>query len=686
MSQPIAEHTQQNILEQLHQLRQAGSLTRNEQARKTASALDAVLSHAEGIAWLYEHIEEIDKADFFKGTNWEDPGALNVSLVGGTLKSGGLNTVYEIVSELRLLAIAERKIHNEVMSPEAARDFLEELTVINLDLLFPDASEELRNIDDETQCKIRVMFAFLRDRVIEKQRFNSKLADELELICAQRPIVTDRALLILHTLHAQLSEEDFKELDPRLKRFMDAVYAPSPLAREARKRTLSARKFRNERTGTAGTIGLDDYQEQLEALPSDSKKLAAECRALAVHLRETGLSSEFHAVALHRVKDDPSLISALLGLNQYGRAEMESHHELTSTFIGFACRPSTSRFVYGLATFLERNLLSRQPVISGLQHLMQVEVHPEVEAAVNKTRRDSDCTALQHILADTICLLGQPLGVGQGWNPTCQSARGMSLWSRHAPGDVLQKITIAATSNNIAMRFEGHLLQASELPEGLAKDFDYHLDAASVVLVPHLDRIYFEMMRLATGRGEDPHKWVNPAMYGQWIPTGFISPYDYLTNTISGYEHFVRLFYATHHPAYNGNQDLTYPNPVGIFITASNGKLLGFHAVSILRVAQHDGAYRIYFLNPNNEGRQKWQSDILPMVAGNGEVPGESSLPFHQFVSRLYAYHYKPLEVGGIYDVPEDEIQKVVDIAKSSWGESYIWQEIPYATPPPRYG
>ncbi|MEX0780902.1 MAG: hypothetical protein WD037_14270 [Balneolales bacterium] len=36
-----------------------------------------------------------------------------------------------------------------------------------------------------------------------------------------------------------------------------------------------------------------------------------------------------------------------------------------------------------------------------------------------------------HIYAGSLMIYPRP---DQGWNPTCQSARGISLWSRHAPG------------------------------------------------------------------------------------------------------------------------------------------------------------------------------------------------------------------------------------------------------------
>ncbi len=656
MSEPIADQLQHKFMDQLNQLKEAGPLTKNDQGRKLASTMDIITAKETGPAYLFEHIETILDAGFFKGTSWEDEAVLNASLVGGTLKSGGLNTVYEIISELRLMAISEGKIHSEAMTPKDALRFLEEITVSNLDLLFPDASEEQRNVDDETRKKIQSLFGFLRNEIIDPDRINKRLASELEMICAQRPIITDRAHHIIRTIKEQMTTAQSDDIAPRLQLFIDAVYAPSKRAAE---------------------LDVDEYEAWINDEKTGTSDLEAECTALSEPLRETGLSSPYHALLLRRIQDDRHLIAKLLRLNSYGLAELETHHSLIRQIINLACHPSTNRFVYGLAVMLERNLLARQPVESGLTRLLEITIHPEVEQLVKKSRPDSSCSAQQLIVSDTICLLGQPLGIGQGWNPTCQSARGISLWSRHAPGSVLEMIDTVATANEMEMRFEGQMINSSQLTEGLAKEFDYNLDAVSVVLVPHLDLIYFEMMRRASGRADDPHKWVNPAMYGEWIPTGFTSPYSYLTNAISNYEQFLRTFYASHHPEYNGMQDLTYPNPVGIFLTAANGKLLGFHAVSILRVAKYEDEYRIYFLNPNNEGRQKWQSDIQPTVAGNGEVPGESSLPFYQFASRLYAFHFKPSDADGLDKVASDEIEKVTDIAKNSWGTSYTWLDIP---------
>lgn len=643
----LPNHIRNTFFENLHNLQEATALTRHENVRKLLSSIDALVLKNGGLDFLYENIGQIVESGFFKDTTWENPQMLNPSLTGGTLKAGGTTTLTEVLSDLRMLAYAKGDVVSKEISSKKAQEYLQEVVVNNLDLFFPDASEELRNLDSTTRKLITGLFDRIRT-FINLENISPKLATELELMCQQRPVVTTRALYIIKTVHQHLSKD--APQDERLQKFVEAVYAPSKNAKE---KTAAA------------------YSDWLQNC--DEITLKEECIKLGSTLSNTGLSSVYHAILVRLVKDKPSLLQHVLHLDAYGKAELQSHSELVAKLIDFTIFPDTSRAVYGLSSMLDRNLLSRQPVQNGLLRLMKLELHPEVEKIISEANKDSDCSPIQHILSDTICILGQPLGVGQGWNPTCQSARGISLWSSHAPGKLLDMVITAAEYNNLEMRFEGQLLASSQLAKGLTQKFDYNLDALSIVLVPHLDRIYSEMMNRAAIRGEDPHKWVNPAMYGQWIPTGFLTPYNYLSNSIQDYDNFIRIFYVTHHPLYNGGYDMAYPNPVGIFLTASNGKLLGFHAVSILRVAKNKEKTRIYFLNPNNEGRQKWQSDIKPTVSGNGERPGESSLPFHQFASRLYAFHYVQSAAHGQGEVPDEEIQKVIDIAKSSWGTSYNW-------------
>jgi hypothetical protein len=280
------------------------------------------------------------------------------------------------------------------------------------------------------------------------------------------------------------------------------------------------------------------------------------------------------------------------------------------------------------------------------------------------------------LLAGCLSVLGQPLGVGQGNNPTCQSARGISLWSLHAPGLLLGMVANAARDGFVEAELDGETLRSDQLEAGLAKNgIDLDLDPVSKLLVPHLDRIYSSMMLKAALRGDDGHKWVNPAMYGRWVPSGFASTFDVGTSVVRRHTAFVRRFYATHHPDFNDGHELIYPNPVGIMVTDVHGGLLGPHAVSIQRVAESpSGDLRIYFFNPNNEGRQEWGQGVSPTVSGAGELPGESSLPFAHFVSRMYAYHYDPMEEGDGYAVPDDVVAEVSRLAAESWGRAYTWE------------
>ena len=140
------------------------------------------------------------------------------------------------------------------------------------------------------------------------------------------------------------------------------------------------------------------------------------------------------------------------------------------------------------------------------------------------------------------------------------------------------------------------------------------------------------------------------------------------------FEDFVRRFYATHHPAFNDGHELIYPNPVGLFVTNTHADLLGLHAVSLQRIKEDgDGVLRAYFFNPNNEGRQDWGQGIKPSIQGHGELEGESSLPFLEFVSRLYAFHFNPYEEGDAFAVPQGTVEQVTELARTSWGKAYTW-------------
>ena len=76
---------------------------------------------------------------------------------------------------------------------------------------------------------------------------------------------------------------------------------------------------------------------------------------------------------------------------------------------------------------------------------------------------------------------------------------------------------------------------------------------------------------------------------------------------------------------------------------------------------------RVYFFNPNNDSGQNWGQGIITSTHGKGELYGEASLPVSQFVSRLYVFHYDPLEKGDTDTVPADEVHGVMRLAQASW-------------------
>lgn len=219
------------------------------------------------------------------------------------------------------------------------------------------------------------------------------------------------------------------------------------------------------------------------------------------------------------------------------------------------------------------------------------------------------------------------------------------------------------------MHFEGRAISSATLRAGLSEQLTHtHLDPVSLVLVPHLDRIYFEMGRLSAGRFEDPHKWVNPEFHGWWVGHGFAIAVDVATGHLKDYDDFIRRFYACYHPYYNGNKPVIHPQPAGIAVTDINGAFIGWHAITIIRVATDpEGQVRVYFYNPNNDSGQNWGCGVVVSTEGHGELHGEASLPIAQFVSRLYIFHYDPLEQGEPAAVDAREAADVAVMARESW-------------------
>lgn len=327
----------------------------------------------------------------------------------------------------------------------------------------------------------------------------------------------------------------------------------------------------------------------------------------------------------------------------------------------------TSQCAYGLAMMLERGILYSPPVAPSLWRQIRLslcETAAEKIVAVFGRSRSPEC----FLLADVLNVLGRPLGVGQGNYPTCQSTRALSMWAYNMPAELLRILAWAARDDEVVMRFEGNSISSRDLGAGLASEPPVDVDAVSLLTVPHLDRIYFEMGRRSAGRGEDPHKWVNSAFHGDHVGHGFRIAVDVFTGGLKDFEGFIRDFYAAYHPFYNGNIPVINPQPAGIAVTDSATRFLGWHAITIQRLAlDSDEVMRVYFFNPNNDSGQNWGQGIVTSTQGHGELYGEASLPMTEFASRLYVFHYDPLEKGEPGDIPIDDVKQAMHLAQNSW-------------------
>ncbi|WP_181347961.1 hypothetical protein [Thalassobacillus sp. CUG 92003] len=607
----------------------------------------------EGVQKLYEYADQFDQAGVFEGGPWEDPSKLQPNLVNLSLRVEGIESIVTLLSELRMLAIAQGKYEHGELSSEMAKSYLNEVMALNLDYIFPEESEESRIESSKETDRAQNLFKLIVDEM-SLLAVSGTLITEIKRLTAQRPIMVNRILLMIdkaeQLLHSDVDEKERKEI----QRYHDATAELTKLSEEHPK--------------------FSDYRKQLQELSEE--ELTREARTFGESMRATGLVSPYHVVLVRHLNSSKSeLLPTALNLNEKGAASLAEHQSVISELIKVAIHIPTRQSLYGLARLLERSVLSHHPVIPGLRRLIELDVQQDVrETLLDAFAEHDGLTANNIMVAGVLSVLGQPLGIGQGLNPTCQSARAISLWSIHDPGYLLEQIPRAARDGDINMTFEGESIHSKNLTGGLAPELHEELDPVSLILVPHLDRIYADMMRRVQFRGDDPHKWVNPAFYGDWVPKGFGKVFDQLTQNVTDFNGFVRLFYATHHPEYNEGHELIYPNPVGICVTTVYGKMLGFHAITIQRIDQDaNGKYRVYFYNPNNDSSQNWGQGIEPKVQGNGEKEGESSLPFHEFASRLYAFHYNPYEQGDPSAVDDDIVEKIASLARESWGQEYTW-------------
>ncbi|WP_016880701.1 MULTISPECIES: hypothetical protein [unclassified Rhodococcus (in: high G+C Gram-positive bacteria)] len=617
--------------------------------RPVLDALRLVLLQPGGAAAVQARAADLDEAGLFVGTDWAEPQILIPALSTGALSSANADTVVlEAVNELRLLAVAKGEYAHPLISAEQARQHLSQVLAVNMSLLLTPPSEAEREQQGRLAQATRALFRHLGqgvgyDNILEH------LVEEIWRILRQRPIQVDQVKQMITQI---------------------AVYRNSPDI-EPGASGVGADRLISSLFGTTDACredpGVDVYRSRLEAM--DSSGLQYEAAGFARAMHDTGLVSPYHAVLLrYLLEKGEYLIGEALGLSSTGRDCLLCYHDLVRSLIDNAVHIETAQCIYGLALMLERGILYQPAVAPAMWRQLAQPLSASSRQRLTQTFGPT-LDARAWLLSGMLSILGLPLGVGQGDNPTCQSARALSMWAYNDPDYLLQTLVWAARDDEIVMHFEGQPISSRDSASGVATVLPVDLDPVSLLVVPHLDRIYAEMGRRCADREGDPHRWVNPEFHGWWSGRGFRINVDVPTGKLTELDEFLRHFYASYHPFYNGNQPLIHPQPAGIAVTDSAARFIGWHAITVLRVnLDPQEVMRVYFYNPNNDSGQDWGDGVVVSTAGHGERFGESSLPFEQFASRLYIFHFDPLEPGEVAGVTRSELDRVVGHIHRSWG------------------
>ncbi len=620
---------------------QASSLNLLERAR-------LLMTMPGGFDVLYRRVRALESAGIFGTSDWSTPAILQPALAKHSLReAGAVTTVVEAISEIRLLAVVRGDYFHRGISSEQARHFLTQVMALNLDLLSGTLTEADRERPKELGTVVQGLYQYLISHLGYESLLDSLVAEVWRLL-EQGPVQVDSICDMIGQIAKCLYDPDLETNGTAdATRLVRALFAPTP--------------------GSKEDPGLDVYQLRLTKM--DDLALSVEAKEFARNMHDTGLASPYHAVFLQflRTSNEDELIPKALGLTMTGLDDLYCYSQLVHSLIDEAIDPETCQAVYGLTMMLERGSLFTPAVAQALWRQIKLKLSVETEQALTEVFGDAVPPRV-FLLAGVLNLFGQPLGVGQGNNPSCQSAIGLSMWASNEADYLLQVLAWAARDNEVLSRFEGWEVSSRDLEPGLVKETPVDVDPVSLVLIPHLDRIYGEMWRRCEDRDDDAHRWINPEFYGWWVSHGFKVVADIHTGEVKDYDDFVRHFYAGYHPYYNGNLPVIHPQPAGIAVTDSAARFVGRHAITIQRVAlSPTNEMRVYFFNPNNDSGQDWGQGITCATRGNGEIRGEASLPIAEFTSRLYAFHYDTLELGDLTAIPEDEVARVMELGYGSW-------------------
>ncbi|MEX2334782.1 MAG: hypothetical protein WD600_11030 [Pseudohongiella sp.] len=630
-------------------------LSKSLKIRRVLDTARRVLMLPGGCEALEQRAQQVDASGVFLGTDWADPHILVASLTSYAFQTRDPDVlVLEALSELRLLAVARGDYAHASISSVQAHHFLTQVLALNLELMFQGIDEARRTAQGRAAVIPDFLLRHLAERIGYEHIIDS-LIEEIWRVLKQRPIQVDTVKqMITQIAVCQLNPEiEFRSSGQGADRLVSALFGPTEASRE--------------------DPGLPVYLERLEHM--DQGALQSEATGMSRAMHDTGLVSAYHVVLLRHLCAEEGfahLVHDAMGLSSTGRECLLCYRPLVMELIDQAIHPETAQALYGLTLMLERGILYQSPVAPALWRQLSLILNPAAQQRLKLAYGDAQPPRVR-LLEGVLCMLGLPLGVGQGNNPTCQSARALSMWAYNDPDYLLQMVVWAARDDEIMMHFEGQPISSSDPQAGLASGLVLDLDPVSLLVVPHLDRIYAEMGRRCVGRDEDPHRWINPEFHGWWTGRGFRIAVDVATGFLQHFDEFLRYFYASYHPYFNDNQPVIHPQPAGIAITDTAGRFIGWHAITIQRVGlDPDQIMRVYFYNPNNDSGQDWGHGVVVSTAGSGERFGEASLPFEQFASRLYIFHYDPLEPGNPTAVEQKLLDEITVMVHESWASARI--------------
>ncbi|MGR3802808.1 hypothetical protein [Marinibacterium profundimaris] len=610
--------------------------------------LGRIIAQPGGLGVVRQRAARMDAAGLFAGSDWDRPEALLPQLVGGTLVSEDpAFQALEAASLARFLAVADGEARHDNLHEEGARHFLTQVLALNLKDLFGVSDEATRGLGARQDVKRRVL-RHIADH-IGLNDVLSVLVSEIWRLLEQRSVQVGVVKDMIAQIAVALNEKGTEPGSTRLgaERLVSALFGPTAASRD--------------------DPGLSVYLERISI--ADETGLSREAMGFARAMHDTGLVSDYHAAFLIWALDfdQRPLIPEALGLGTTGLDCWRHYRGLIEKLVRSAVTPATPQAAYGLAMLLERGILHHAPMVPALERQLSLRLGGAARDRIALGFGPAVPPETQ-LLSGVLRVLGQPLGVGQGANPTCQSARAIALWALNDPDYLLHLITQVAEFDTLQMQFEGVQINSADLPVGLAGSGPIDADPVSVLLVAHLDRIYAEMGRHCAGRPGDPHKWINPQFHGWWVSRDCAVAVDVTTGQLDAYDGFLRRFFATYHPDYNGGRPLGHPQPAGIAVTDAQQRFVGWHAIAILRVTEDQtGRMRVYFYNPNNDSGQDWGNGVVVSTSGHGERQGEGSLEFDAFLSRVYLFHDEPLRSSYGQDIPEDVIAAVRDRAIASW-------------------